>query len=121
MAESALEVSGLDHVVLYCRDTAVSRAFYTDLLGMTVRVETEAYVFLACGAQVLALFRAADTLPSRHQELDHLAFTVEGTYDDTLARLRSRGIEIITREGDPRCIYFDDPDGHRIQILAKTG
>jgi glyoxylase I family protein len=116
-----LDISGLDHVVLHCRDTARSRAFYTDVLGMGVRVESDAYVFLACGAQVVALFRADDGLPSRRREMDHVAFTVKSTYDETLARLDAHGIAIETRAGDPRCIYFDDPDGHRIQILAAGG
>ena len=120
MAE-ALEISGLDHVVLHCRDTARSRAFYTEVLGMSVRIESDAYVFLACGAQVVALFRAEDGLPSARREMDHVAFTVKGSYEDTLARLGAHGIEVETRAHDPRCIYFDDPDGHRIQILAAGG
>ncbi|MEE8215021.1 MAG: VOC family protein [Alphaproteobacteria bacterium] len=115
---AALDISGLDHVVLYCRDTARSRAFYTEVLGMGVRAESEDYVFLACGAQVVALLRAEDGLPSARREMDHVAFTVKSTYEDTLARLAAHGIEAETRAGDPRCIYFGDPDGHRIQILA---
>ena len=118
---AALEISGLDHVVLHCRDTARSRAFYTEILGMAVRVESDDYVFLACGAQVVALFRATEGLPSQRREMDHLAFTVLSGYDDTLARLGALGIEVETRAGDRRCIYFSDPDGHRIQILAAAG
>ena len=120
MAE-ALEISGLDHVVLHCRDTATSRAFYTEILGMGVRMESDDYVFLACGAQVVALFRATEGLPSQRKEMDHLAFTVNSTYDETLARLSALGIEVETRAGNPRCIYLIDPDGHRIQILAAGG
>ena len=118
---AALEISGLDHVVLHCRDTARSRAFYTDILGMAVRAESEDYVFLTCGAQVMALFRAEHGLPSRRLEMDHLAFTVKGGYEDTLARLGALGIEVETRADDRRCIYLIDPDGHRIQILAAGG
>ncbi len=126
--QSTLEVSSLDHVVLYCRDTAASRDFYTSILGMTAGAESEAYVFLSCGAQTVALFRADGRAaatgpgpPTQRRELDHLAFNVNSGYDDTLARLRQRGIEVETRAGDPRCIYILDPDGHRIQILARTG
>lgn len=116
---AALEILGLDHVVLHCRDTAKSRTFYTEVLGMAVRVECDAYVFLACGAQMVALFRAEDGLPSTRQEMDHVAFTVKGTYEETLAGLEAHGIKVETRAADPRCIYFEDPDGHRIQILAS--
>lgn len=117
----ALEVLGLDHVVLHCRDTARSRAFYTEILGMGVRIESDAYLFLSCGAQVVALFRADDGLPSKRREMDHVAFTVKGSYEDILASLEAHGIAVETRAGDPRCIYFNDPDGHRIQILAAGG
>jgi catechol 2,3-dioxygenase-like lactoylglutathione lyase family enzyme len=121
MPKPALTATGLDHVVLYCRDPAASGAFYTDVLGMTVRFESDAYVFLGCGSQVVALFRGDGKSPSARRELDHVAFTVDSPFDDTLARLEDRGIDVITRAGDPRCIYFDDPDGHRIQILAAGG
>ena len=117
--QSTLEISGLDHVVLYCRDTAVARDFYTGVLGMTAGAESESYIFLSCGDQRVALFRADDGLPSPRRELDHIAVDVKNGYDDTVARLRDRGIGVETREGDPRCIYINDPDGHRIQILAR--
>ncbi len=114
----ALEILGLDHVVLYCRDTARTRIFYTEVLGMGVRVESDAYVFLSCGDQMIALMRAEDGVASRRREMDHMAFTVKGSYEDTLARLASHGIKVTTEDNNPRCIYFNDPDGHRIQILA---
>ncbi len=55
------------------------------------------------------------------REMDHVAFTVKGTYGETLARLDEHGIEVETRPGDSRCIYVDDPDGHHTQILAAGG
>ena len=73
------------------------------------------------GAQVVALFRAEHGLPPRRLEMDHLAFTVKGGYEDPLARLGALGIEVETRADDRRCIYLIDPDGHRIQILAAGG
>lgn len=117
----ALNISGIDHVVLHCRDIAQSCTFYTQVLGMGVRIESDAYVFLSCGAQVVALFRANDGLPSQRREMDHIAFSVDGTYEEILGTLDQHGIVVQTRTGDPRCIYIDDPDGHRIQILASGG
>lgn len=117
----ALETTGLDHVVLYCRDPAVSRDFYTGILGMTVRHESESYVFLSCGAQVVALFRSRDGAPMAGKDMDHVAFTVGNAYDEALERLEGLGIKVETRAHDPRCIYVADPDGHRIQILAAGG
>jgi len=33
--------------------------------------------------------------------------------------LEEEGIMVEGRTGDPTCIYFDDPDGHRLQLLYK--
>lgn len=115
-----LETTGLDHVVLQCRDVSASRAFYEDVLGMEAIHESEAYIFLKCGHQTVALFRRNRGLPSKRMELDHVAFTVRQGFDETLKRLEAHGLGVETRPGDPRCIYFDDPDGHRIQILATA-
>lgn len=117
MAPRALPTSGIDHVVLYCRDPARSRAFYTDVLGMAVHFESTGYVFLDCGDQRLALFKA-DGEPTNRRELNHLAFNTPASYDETLAALKAHGIEVTSRAGDPRCIYFSDPDGHRLQIVV---
>ena len=33
--------------------------------------------------------------------------------------LERAGIKVHGREGDPHCIYFHDPDGHRLQLLPQ--
>jgi len=33
------------------------------------------------------------------------------------AGLKQEGIAVSGRSGDDRCIYFDDPNGHRLQLL----
>jgi catechol 2,3-dioxygenase-like lactoylglutathione lyase family enzyme len=115
-----LNTTGLDHVVLKCRDIGATKEFYVGVLGMAVAYQSDTYLFLKCGAQTLALFRGDSGLPSEGRELDHVAFTVRQSFDETIARLNDHGIDVQTRPSDPRCIYFDDPDGHRIQILART-
>lgn len=115
-----LETTGLDHVVLKCRDIAAAKAFYEGVLGMPVTYESSTYLFLKCGPQTLALFSGQTGLPSKRLEVDHVAFTVGHTYDETVARLAEHGIEVETRPNDPRCIYVKDPDGHRVQILSRA-
>ncbi|MDH3240410.1 MAG: VOC family protein [Alphaproteobacteria bacterium] len=115
-----LEPTGLDHVVLNCRDIGVAKDFYAGILGMTVVHESATYLFLNCGEQTLALFRTAAGLPSKRLEMDHVAFTVRQSFEETVARLKDHGITAETRPSDPHCIYFNDPDGHRIQVLAGT-
>jgi hypothetical protein len=36
------------------------------------------------------------------------------------ATLENAGIEVHGRQNDPTCIYFSDPDGHRLQLLMPN-
>ena len=40
-----------------------------------------------------------------------------GTYEEVKERLEQFGCEVSGRPGDDRCIYFSDPDGHRLRLL----
>ena len=122
MVQSKLRIktTGIDHVVLWVSDLARSKRFYTDLLGMTVAHETEWQAFLWCGDQQIALFdgtrRGIDVASGT--ELNHMALRMEpASYEETKERLEAEGLEVTGRTGDPTCAYFDDPDGHRLQLL----
>lgn len=116
-----IKTTGVDHVVLWVRDLARSKAFYMDLLGMTVNHESEWQCFLWCGHQQVALFEAGKVgVTVQKGSLNHMALLMEAaSYEETKARLNEEGIEVMGRSGDPTCIYFDDPDGHRLQLLYK--
>ncbi len=43
-----------------------------------------------------------------------------GEYERVKALLEKEGIEVTGRRGDPHCIYFSDPDGHRLQLLTPA-
>ena len=52
--------------------------------------------------------------------MNHLAINVaSGTYESLKAELESHGIKVSGRPGDDRCIYFSDPDGHRLQLIFR--
>lgn len=113
---AGVTVSGLDHVVLYVKDPAASRRFYVDVLGLTVAHESGTHIFLHCGGQLLGLFAGGDGRTGR--ELNHLAFSVAaGSRDEIVAALKGAGIAVEGRRGDPDCIYFEDPDGHQLQVV----
>ena len=58
-------------------------------------------------------------LRDRVEDINHLAFNIDtGTYESIRAHLEEAGLEISGRRGDDRCIYFSDPDGHRLQIVV---
>ncbi len=115
----AVVCSGIDHVVLYVRDVARSVDFYSGVLGMEVKSKGAGYAFLHCGGQLFGLFAAdGEADMGRGEELSHLAFTVtRGTVDEVKAALAAHGVDARGRRGDPDCIYFSDPDGHRLQIV----
>jgi catechol 2,3-dioxygenase-like lactoylglutathione lyase family enzyme len=122
-AKLQLKAIGINHVVIWVGDLARSRAFYMDLFGMTVAHESATTCFLWCGENhQLALFdstRCGGGVTS-NQELNHLAFLMEPTsYEDTKARLEADGLSVEAGDGDPDCIYINDPDGHRLQVLYK--
>ena len=120
MLETKLKTKGIDHTVLHVKDLAKSRRFYLDVLGMTVNHEDATRAFLWCGAgQMVALFQVAEgTELKPGDDMNHMALRLEsGTYEEVKAYMESNGTSVSGRPGDDHCIYFDDPDGNRLQLL----
>ncbi len=118
--KAPLKVSGIDHVVLHVKDLERSRKFYIDFLGMEVAHEHSGAAFLRCGKQVVALFEVEDGEQIHAgDEMNHMALRLRsGEYQQVKATLENAGIKVSGRRGDPHCIYFSDPDGHRLQLLT---
>ena len=114
-----IQASGIDHIVLHVADVPRSKEFYTTLLGMTPYRENERQVFLHAGPQGVALFKRAPGMPATSGgDMNHLALNVAaGTYESLKAELEANGVKVSGRPGDDRCIYFSDPDGHRLQLI----
>jgi catechol 2,3-dioxygenase len=117
-SNAALQVSGIDHVVLHVADLDRARRFYTELLGFEVAYEFPGHSFLRCGDQMVGLFtHDGDLHPNT--EMNHLALRLsDGDYQHATAVLKAAGVEVTGRAGDDHCIYSDDPDGHRLQLLV---
>ena len=116
---SSLKTVGIDHVVLHVSDVERSKAFYVGLLGMSVAHEGGGHTFLHCGEQVVALFQApAGKSLEAGVDMNHLALRLDsGERAAVKATLETHGCTVSGRSGDPNCIYFNDPDGHRLQLL----
>jgi catechol 2,3-dioxygenase-like lactoylglutathione lyase family enzyme len=114
-----IEANGIDHIVLHCTDVERARKFYTEVLGMTVYRADSGQVFMHAGPQGVALFkRQGDTPVVAGDDLNHLALNVAGgTYETLKAGLEKHGVAVSGRPGEDRCIYFRDPDGHRLQLV----
>ena len=119
---SPLKVSGIDHVVFHVKDLARARKFYVDFLGMEVNHERDWQCFLKCGSQGVALFKVDDKdVVHAGSEVNHMALRLaSGEYQRVKATLENAGIAVHGRKGDPDCIYFNDPDGHRLQLLMPN-
>ncbi len=118
--KASLKVSGIDHVVLHVKELERSKKFYIELLGMEVAHEHSGASFLHCGKQVVALFEVEEGEEIHAgDEMNHMALRLKsGEYQQVKAALEAAGIKVSGRRGDPHCIYFSDPDGHRLQLLT---
>ncbi len=119
---SPLKVSAIDHVVFHVKDLARAKKFYVDFLGMEVERERSWQCFLKCGHQGVALFEV-DEGEEVHggSEVNHLALRLAaGELPRVKATLENAGIKVSGRSGDPTCIYFQDPDGHQLQLLMPN-
>lgn len=113
-----IEANGIDHIVLHCKDVTRSKKFYTEILGMTVYRDGSGQVFMHAGKQGVALFEATGEAPDAGSDMNHLALNVaHGTYKTLKAELERHGVAVNGRPGEDRCIYFRDPDGHRLQLV----
>jgi catechol 2,3-dioxygenase-like lactoylglutathione lyase family enzyme len=117
-----IQTNGIDHLVLHVQDVSRAKKFYTELLGMTVYRENDNQAFLHCGHQGVALFKKRGDEPlTTGNDLNHLALNVEsGTYETLKAELENNGVTVTGRPGEDRCIYFNDPDGHRLQLMVRS-
>lgn len=116
-----IQATGIDHLVLHVSDVPRARKFYTDVLGMTVYRENDRQVFLHAGQQGVALFKKQGDDPLKAgNDLNHLALNVaSGTYEALKAELEKHGVIVTGRPGEDHCIYFQDPDGHRLQLMVR--
>ena len=117
-----IQTSGVDHIVLHVNDVQRAKKFYTEILGMTAYREDDGQVFLHAGQNGVALFTKPGATPlTTGNDLNHLALNVAtGTYETLKAELEKHGVMVSGRPGEDRCIYFRDPDGHRLQLVVRS-
>lgn len=124
------------HIGLNVTDLPASRSFYEDVFGFTTIGQSEEagrrYAFLGDGGKlVLTLWEQGSAAFDRSRSgLHHLSFQVDGIDQVKSAeeKLRARGVRFAhdgivphgegTQSGG---IFFEDPDGIRLEIYAPTG
>lgn len=116
----------LNHTIIPARDKWASARFLADILNLEAGPEWGRFVPVRTGNGVTLDF--ANSTEFRPQ---HYAFLVSDTeFDAALARIRARGVAHyanfrreqpgeINQLYDGRGVYFDDPDGHLLELITR--
>jgi glyoxylase I family protein len=108
---------GVHHVSINVRDTDAAIAFYTDVLGLTLRTDRPDFRFggawLDIGDEQLHLIEG-DVPDARGQ---HFAVRV-ADLDATVAELRERGVTVADPKpvGAARQTFVYDPSGNMVEL-----
>jgi len=123
-----MEVTGIDHIVLYATDIEDTCTFYADLLGVaTVEEFDNGRVALSFGTTKINIHPAGD------EYTPHAADPTPGAADFCLIvdepietvkeRIEKAGIEIVHgpvrkvgARGPLRSVYVSDPDGNLVEF-----
>jgi lactoylglutathione lyase len=120
-----LPIKGIYEVAIRVKDLARAEAFYKDVLELQegLRDDKRNWLFLYAGgnAGMVVLQEDKGEWPTQH-----FAFTVnEGDIKQAAAMLKDKGVAVsepVYHEWMKSVsIYFDDPDGHALELLAVSG
>ncbi len=116
----------LNHTIVRVRDKEASARFLADILGLEPPTTYGPFTVVQLGNDVSLDY--ADDHGEPHPQ--HYAFLVsEGEFDQIHGRIMERGLtywadpghrhpgQINTNDGG-RGVYWDDPDGHVLEILT---
>jgi len=119
-----LPIKGLYEVAIRVKDLARSEAFYKDVLGLKegLRDERRNWLFLYAGgdAGMVVLQEDKGEWPTQH-----FAFTInEPDIRQAAEMLKAKGVSVsepVYHEWmNSVSVYFDDPDGHALELLALS-
>jgi len=117
----------LNHTIVWCSDQTRSATFLSEMLGLQPAVRFGPFLVVELANGVSLDFHDTDGEIAPQ----HYAFLIdEHDFDDIFARIRAREIEYWadpgrTRRGQinhhdgGRGVYFQDPDGHLLEIITR--
>ncbi|HJQ59475.1 MAG TPA: VOC family protein [Vineibacter sp.] len=117
----------LNHTIVWCRDQQKSAAFLTGILGLPAASRFGPFLVVEMGNGVSLDFH--DTAKPIARQ--HYAFLVgEGDFDQAFGRIRAQDLKHwadpgqtrageINRNDGGRGVYFEDPDGHLLEIITR--
>ncbi|GJG94266.1 VOC family protein [Cupriavidus pauculus] len=117
----------LNHTIVWCRDKQKSASFLVEILGLSPPIPFgQMLVVPLDNAASLDFYESEGAI-----SMQHYAFLVsEPEFDSAFARVRERGLQFWAdpskqRAGETyehnggRGFYFDDPDGHFLEIMTR--
>ena len=117
----------LNHTIVWCRDNRASAEFLAEMLGLPAPRTFLHFEVVDLGNGVSLDFMAKDG-PVAPQ---HYAFLVDDAeFDAGLLRIEEQGLAYwadparskpgeINRHWGGRGVYFEDPDGHLLELITK--
>jgi catechol 2,3-dioxygenase-like lactoylglutathione lyase family enzyme len=117
----------LNHTIVSCRDQQRSAAFLSEILGLPPATRFGHFLVVEADNAVSLDFAES----SGEIVAQHYAFLVgEDEFDAAFGRIRDRGLTYwadpgksrpgaINHNDGGRGLYFDDPDGHRLEIITR--
>ncbi len=116
----------LNHTIVAAKDQDRSAAFLSEILGLSAPGSFGPFTVVQAGETSLDFHSTAGEVPSQHY-----AFLVsEAEFDEIFARIKAKSLDYwadphhekpgeINRRDNGRGLYFDDPDGHNLEILTR--
>jgi catechol 2,3-dioxygenase-like lactoylglutathione lyase family enzyme len=118
----------LNHHIVATHDKEATARYFSEILALPEAVKLGEFAVLKVSDDTTLDFRDSDS-----DEFDrlHYAFLVtEAEFDDIFARIKERNIDYwsdpmhkelgqINHWDDGRGVYFDDPNGHRLEIITR--
>lgn len=117
----------LNHTIVWCKDKHKSSAFMAEMLELPDPVPFAHFMVLALGNGVSMDFMEKDGPIS----LQHYAFLVsDAEFDAGMAKIAEKDLPYwadpahrhpgeINRHWGGRGVYFEDPDGHSLELITK--
>lgn len=114
------------HISLFVTDMEASARWYEDIIGMEVTAVGEKWTMMGFGKKHhdIALIETDHDIPGG-KELQHYGLEIEGD-EEVLRRLYGmlikKSVQVLKTidHGIGRGIYFEDPDGHRLEFFLET-
>lgn len=117
----------LNHTIAPCRDKQRSATFLTDILGLPAPKPFGPFLVVELSNGVSLDFYETDGPIDSH----HYAFLIgEDDFDRIFGRIRERELDYwadpgrhqrsrINHNDGGRGVYFEDPDGHLLEIITR--